>query len=110
MGVGNLDLHAKNLSVLQPLDAPVALVPAYDIVPQAHHDNDGERALAINGNYRHSSLTRADLVTEGRSWGISDPEGIVDVTLNSLRDVLGSEVPLDGAHPGLVEDILGFTG
>lgn len=109
VGVGNLDLHAKNLSVLHPLDAPVTLAPAYDIVPQAHHDNDGELALAVNGNYRHSALTRADLAAEGQSWGISDAESIVNGTLESLRDVVRSEVPLSAAYSGLVDDIVGFT-
>lgn len=109
VGVGNLDLHAKNLSVLHRLDAPVALAPAYDVVPQAHHSNDGEVALAINGRYRHAALTRVDLVAEGQSWGVRDSEAVVNDTLESLRDAVGMEAPLNRAHPGLVEDVRGFT-
>src|SRR5699024_5100340 len=36
VAIGNLDLHAKNLSVLHPVDRDASLAPAYDVVPQAH--------------------------------------------------------------------------
>ena len=40
--VGNLDMHAKNLSLLHPPDGSMTLSPAYDFVPQAHQPNDDE--------------------------------------------------------------------
>ena len=45
VSVGNLDLHAKNLSLLHVPDGSMMLSPAYDVVPQAHQPNDGEVAL-----------------------------------------------------------------
>jgi acyl-CoA synthetase (AMP-forming)/AMP-acid ligase II len=46
VAVGNLDLHANNLSLLHHPDASMTLSPAYDVVPRAHQPNDGEVALA----------------------------------------------------------------
>ncbi|HEY9392869.1 MAG TPA: HipA domain-containing protein, partial [Nocardioides sp.] len=33
VAVGNLDMHAKNLGILHPLDNEPRLAPAYDVVP-----------------------------------------------------------------------------
>ena len=49
VAVGNLDLHAKNISLLHRPDGSMTLSPAYDVVPQAHLPNDGEVALAVGG-------------------------------------------------------------
>src|SRR5665648_396680 len=57
VGIGNLDLHTKNLSLLHPLDAPPTLAPAYDVVPLRHHAHDGQMALAVDGESRHAALT-----------------------------------------------------
>src|SRR5690606_27837926 len=62
--LGNLDMHAKNISLLHLEDGTVELAPAYDFVPQAHQRNDGEMALAIAGEYRHTEITRAHLIEE----------------------------------------------
>jgi hypothetical protein len=47
VAVGNLDMHAKNISLLHRPDGSITLSPAYDVVPQAHQPNDGEVALAV---------------------------------------------------------------
>lgn len=108
VGVGNLDLHAKNISVLHPMDGPCRLAPAYDMVPQAHLPNDGELALAVNDVYPHASVTGADLVAEGERWGLSNASALVEATITDLAAAISVEVPLPGAHPGLVDDIGGF--
>lgn len=73
--IGNLDLHAKNLSLLHPADGSVSLAPAYDVVPLAHHPNDGELAMSVGGVYRHADVTAEHLVEEGikSTWSAADP-------------------------------------
>ncbi|RBO90893.1 type II toxin-antitoxin system HipA family toxin [Nocardia puris] len=109
VAVGNLDMHAKNLSLLHRPDGSMTLAPAYDTVPQAHQPSDGELALAVDGVYRHAAITRAHLVSEGRSWGLPDVERIIDETLDTIRATAASERPHPSAHKSLDEDILRFT-
>ncbi|OIJ27814.1 type II toxin-antitoxin system HipA family toxin [Nocardioides luteus] len=107
--IGNLDMHAKNISLLHHPDGSVELAPAYDVVPQRHLPNDGELALAVNGVYQHSALTRADLIAEIASWRLREAETLVDEALADIAEIVEDEVPAHGAHPGLVEDIRAFT-
>ena len=109
VGIGNLDLHTKNLGLLHPADGEVTLAPAYDVVPQAHLANDGRLALAINGAYRHLEVTRDDLRAEVSAWGLRRAALTVDSTLEELEAAVREEVPLSGAHPFLQEQILGFV-
>src|SRR5690606_37384511 len=99
VGIGNLDLHTKNLALLHPANGEVTLAPAYDVVPQAHQGNDGELALAVNDVYRHEAVTRADLLAEFARWGLTRSEAVVDEKLDELADAVATEVPLDGSHP-----------
>ncbi|WP_235931525.1 type II toxin-antitoxin system HipA family toxin [Actinomyces respiraculi] len=108
VAVGNLDMHAKNVSVLHPPDGTCRLAPVYDMVPQTHLPTDGELALAVNGVYRHASVTGADLAAEGERWGIADAAARAEAILADLSAALDTEAPLPGAHPGLVDDIGGF--
>ncbi|WP_454294987.1 type II toxin-antitoxin system HipA family toxin [Salana multivorans] len=107
--VGNLDLHAKNLSLLHPPDGSTTLAPAYDVVPLTHLDTDGELALAINGEYRHAAITRDHLVREAHSWGLRDPQPIITDTAEKLRDTARREAPDPRAHPRLADDVAGFA-
>lgn len=107
--VGNLDMHAKNVSLLHHPDGTLALAPAYDVVPQAHQKNDGELALAVAGAYRHAEVTRTHLIEEGRSWGLRDAERTIREVLEIVLETAGSEVPHARAYPRLVEDITRFT-
>jgi serine/threonine-protein kinase HipA len=106
---GNLDMHAKNLALLHRRDGTIELAPAYDVVPQVHLPNDGELALAVDGTYRHAALTRSHLVTELGTWGLRDPEGLVDETLVIVLETLSGETPHPRAHPGLVDDLNRFV-
>lgn len=110
VAVGNLDMHAKNLGILHPLDDEPRLAPAYDVVPQTHiADIDGKVALAVNGTYRHAGLTMADLVAEITKWGVRRAGRIVDDCLVEISEVVAKETPLPGAHPALQENIATFT-
>jgi serine/threonine-protein kinase HipA len=75
VAVGNLDLHAKNVSLLHLPDGSMTLSPAYDVVPRAHQPNDGEVALAAGGEYRHAAITMNHFAAEGRRWGLADAAG-----------------------------------
>lgn len=101
VGIGNLDLHTKNLALLHSRDGQVALAPAYDVVPQSLHGNDGKLALAVNGTYRHREVTRDDLVQELGSWGLRRARIVVNDTLDAIRDAVHEEEPLPAAVPDL---------
>ena len=107
--VGNLDLHAKNLSLLHCPDGSMMLSPAYDVVPQAHQPNDGEVALAIGGEYRHAALTMDHLVAEGRAWGLTAAADLAEETLATVLQLAQTQTPHEHAHPGLADDIARFT-
>lgn len=109
LAVGNLDLHAKNLSLMHPPDSPGMLAPAYDVVPMAHEDNDGELALAVDGEFRHAAVTREHLIAEAESWGVRDAGEIVDSVAEQVRDVARRETPTEGADGCVQEDIVRFS-
>lgn len=109
VGIGNLDMHTKNLGLLHPKEGDVTLAPAYDVVPQAHLPNDGRLALAVNGRYIHSEIAREDLHAEFVGWGLRDPARVVDDTLEELRAVAKEEVELDGSAPALQDRVLVFV-
>ena len=109
VAVGNLDLHAKNISLLHLPDGSMTLSPAYDVVPQAHQPNDGEVALAVGGEYRHAALTLNHLVMEGRAWGLTEVTDRAMDTLTAVLDLAHAEVPDDRAYSGLASDISRFT-
>jgi serine/threonine-protein kinase HipA len=109
VGVGNLDLHTKNLSLLHPLGAPPTLAPAYDVVPLRQHENDGQMALAVDGEYHHAALTVDHLVAEAESWGVRDPRPRVLELLALLQDALEDEEPDPRAHAGVRDLVDSFA-
>lgn len=109
VAVGNLDMHAKNISLLHPPDGTLTLAPAYDVVPQAHQPTDGELALAVDGVYRHAEVTADHLLAEAHTWGALNAEAIVTDALHTVLKVAESEGPDPRAHDGLAEDIALFT-
>ncbi|MFE4469882.1 type II toxin-antitoxin system HipA family toxin [Leifsonia sp. NPDC056824] len=109
VATGNLDLHAKNISMIHRPDGRVSLAPAYDVVPQAHLSNDGEVALAINDRYLHSELTMADLVAEVESWGLANAAALVDSTLEEVQGAASDQQPDARAHPTVADDVIRFT-
>lgn len=109
VGIGNLDMHTKNLGLVHPGDGDVTLAPAYDIVPQAHMPNDGRLALAVNGRYRHLEITREDLQAELAGWGLRNAAAVVERTLDELESAASGEVQLEGAESQLQNRVLVFV-
>ncbi|MFE5672584.1 HipA domain-containing protein [Agromyces sp. NPDC056523] len=108
VAVGNVDLHAKNLALLHPFDAPTTLAPAYDTVPLRHQPNDGRMAFAVNGVYRHADLTIDDLEAQLGSWSAA-AGGLVRPTLERIDAVIDAEIPHPTAYRGLRRDLAGFV-
>jgi serine/threonine-protein kinase HipA len=109
VGIGNLDMHTKNIGLVHPVDGEVRLAPAYDMVPQAHMANDGKLALAVNKRYRHSEITRDDLHAEFAEWGVRNAARTITTTLEELQAIARDEVELDGAALALQDRILVFV-
>ena len=109
VAVGNLDMHAKNISLLHYPDGSMTLSPAYDIQPQAHQPNDGEVALAVGGEYRHAALTKDHLIAEGRAWGLASAPDLAEETLTTVLQVAATQSPHKHAHTDLDQDIAGFA-
>lgn len=109
VGIGNLDLHTKNISLLHPLDAAPTLAPAYDVVPLCHHDNDGAMALAVAGEYRHAALTMEHVVAEAEAWGLRGQRLRVAGLLERVRHAAAEEEADPRAHPRVRRDVLAFT-
>jgi serine/threonine-protein kinase HipA len=109
VAVGNLDMHAKNISLLHRPDGEMTLSPAYDVVPQAHQHNGGEVALAIGGEYRHAVITMGHLVAEGQAWGLTEVADLAEETVSSVLQLAQTEMPDKRAYSGLANDIVGFS-
>jgi serine/threonine-protein kinase HipA len=105
LATGNLDFHAKNISILHHPDGRIELAPAYDVVPQVHLGFDEDVALFVNGKQRFGEITLEDLVVEGRSWGLKNAEEIAVATLRQIEEFVRAETPHPGAHPSLGSDI-----
>lgn len=109
VATGDLDMHAKNLSLLHRPDETTTLAPAYDMVPLRHQLTDGRLALSIAGEYRHRAVTADLLVREISSWGVRDASTLVAGTLGDVRDAVEGIEPDPRAHAGLRDDIGGFV-
>jgi serine/threonine-protein kinase HipA len=102
--VGNLDMHAKNISLLHLPDGSSRLAPAYDVVPLTHYPGiDGRMAMAINDVYDHARIRRSDLVAEAGRWGMGAARAAdtVDAAVATIRATVQQEVPHARAVPGL---------
>ncbi|MDR1152715.1 MAG: hypothetical protein LBK72_09630, partial [Bifidobacteriaceae bacterium] len=97
----NLDLLAKTISMLHPIQGPPILAPAYDMVPWIVQPTDGRLAMSVNGVYRLDELTVVDLVAEGLAWGVRDANQIVAETLDGVLVATSDEAPHPRAHPDL---------
>jgi len=109
VAVGNLDMHAKNISLLHPADGTVTVAPMYDVVPQTHCDADGEFAFRVNGKLDHASITRTDIIDEVTKWGTGRAETVVNETLEVVRELAATETPHPSAEPSLQERIQRFS-
>ncbi|MBU6146568.1 MAG: HipA domain-containing protein [Actinomycetales bacterium] len=104
--VGNLDMHAKNISLLHLPDGTSRLAPAYDLVPLTHYPGiDGRMAMAINDVYDHARIRRSDLIAEAGRWGMGAVRAgeVIDAAVATIRATVQHEVPHARAVPGLAD-------
>lgn len=112
VAVGNLDMHAKNISLLHPPDGSTRLAPAYDVVPLTHYVKiDGRMALAVNGVYEHARIGRSDLLAEAGTWGLSVERAarVIDDTVTVIRATVQEQRPHARAVPELARTIDAFA-
>jgi len=115
IAIGNLDMHAKNVSILHLPDDSIKLAPAYDHVPLRHQNTDGKMALAIDGEYYHANITMKKIAAEMVSWRCrsfpKEPEAVafIERVLDTCKVAIGNTSLSEKAHPGLVADIGMFT-
>lgn len=114
IAIGNLDMHAKNVSILHYPDETIELAPTYDQVPLRHQNTDDKLALAINGIYEHKRVTMTDIAAEIFSWqstAFSHMDEAMDFTYNCLKtykEALYKTTHPAKSHPRLPEDISSF--
>lgn len=104
VAVGNLDMHAKNISLLHLPDGSSRLAPAYDVVPLAHYPGiEGRMAMAINDVYEHARIRRSDVIAEAGRWGVGAVRAgeVVDAAVATIRSTVQQEEPHARAVPGL---------
>lgn len=104
--VGNLDMHAKNISLLHLPDGTSRLAPAYDVVPLTHYPGiDGRMAMAINDVYDHARIRRSDLIAEAGRWGMGAVRAgeVIDAAVATIRATVQHEAPHAQAVPGLAD-------
>jgi len=112
--VGNLDMHAKNISVFHYPDASIKLTPTYDQVPLRHLPTDNRLALALGGEYVHANLTRERLVVELLSWRTSSfphetaADTFIKTCLESTYSALEETPQPTHAYPKLKQTIATF--
>lgn len=105
VAVGNLDMHAKNISVLHLPDGTAQLAPAYDVVPQTHQPVDQDFAFRINGIFEHDRITLTDLIAEGERWRVPSAEEVVHRTVSEVAEFVNTNRASPGAHHSLTSDI-----
>jgi len=114
VAIGNLDMHAKNISLLHMPDESVELAPTYDQIPLRHHNTDGKMALAIDGEYYHANMSLKSIVSEIISWRcrcFKDEKTTYDFVISCLEtyaNALDSTTLSEKAHPSLKKDIKSF--
>ena len=114
VAIGNLDMHAKNISILHLPDESISLAPTYDQVPLRHQNTDGKMALAVNGKYSHASISLADIAAELISWRCPGFSSEAEATLfaenclEAYRNGLNDLAPDPGAYPYLKDEISFF--
>ena len=115
VAIGNLDMHAKNISILHFPDGTIKLAPAYDQVPLRHQRTDGRLALALDGEYVHANITKRHIAAELLSWksaafaSEAAAYQFVEDLLEAFRGAVEA-LPLNAhAYPSLKEAITAFT-
>jgi len=111
VAIGNLDMHAKNVSILHFPDETITLSPTYDQVPLRHQNTDGKMALAIGGEYVHANISLKAVASELISWKCdvfsNESESIAFVRncLENYNRSLHTTIVDDRAYPKLKAEI-----
>jgi len=114
IAIGNLDMHAKNVSILHFPDESISLAPAYDQVALRHNSTDGRMALAVGGEYIHANITMRNVLSELISWQchrFSDESETIDFVkgrLENYTEALDSISPNKRAFKDLKQNIRSF--
>jgi len=111
VAIGNLDMHAKNVSVLHFPNETTALSPTYDQVPLRHQNTDGKMALSIGGEYVHAKISLTAIASELTSWKCdafsSESKAIAFIRscLETYNSALHNTPANDRSYPKLREEI-----
>ena len=114
VAIGNLDMHAKNISILHMPDETITLAPTYDQVPLRHQNSDGKMALSIDGEYHHANISLKKIVTELISWRCrcfteeAQTEAFTGQCLETYADALNKVTLSEKACPAIKTDINSF--
>lgn len=84
--IGNGDLHAKNLSILQVAGRPWGLAPAYDLLSTRAYVGDDDMALEFYG--RRARMGREHWLEAGERLGVR--ERAMARSLHRIADVAGA--------------------
>jgi len=115
VAIGNLDMHAKNVSILHHPNDTITLSPVYDQVPLRHQNTDGRLALSVGGEYIHANLSIKSIAAELASWQCSpfpdESESLIFIRycLENYSNALELTTLLDNAHPQLKANIAFFV-
>jgi len=111
IAIGNLDMHAKNISILHFPNETIALSPAYDHVPLRHQNTDGKMALAVAGEYVHANISLREIASELTSWKCdvfaneSETIAFIRNCLENYVKALHNTVADDKSYPKLKTEI-----
>jgi serine/threonine-protein kinase HipA len=106
VAVGNVDAHAKNISVLHLPDGRHGPAPAYDVAMHLHQGTGEERfAMDVSGARNLNTLGVAQLIAEAVSWKVSRRRAIAVVadTIERVSEGLRSiavRIPVSATTPG----------
>jgi serine/threonine-protein kinase HipA len=111
--IGNLDMHAKNVSLLHLPNEDTELAPAYDLVPLQHQETDKKMALSVGGEYFHTRIGMDELISEFQSWDyplFRNADNVKAFITAFAADVKAAIPHMEihpKAYPGLAENVLG---
>ena len=114
VAIGNLDMHAKNVSILHFPNETITLSPTYDQVPLRHQSTDGKMALAIGGEYIHANISLMAVASELISWKCevfsneSETMAFIKNCLENYYKALHDTIADDRTYPKLKAEIALF--
>ncbi|MCL2882076.1 MAG: HipA domain-containing protein [Coriobacteriia bacterium] len=109
--IGNLDQHAKNLSLLHLPDETIRLAPAYDCVPVSLYEAGARMALSIDSEYSYAKLSQEILARELASWKVKEfPDAakaseFIHAQKEAAARELSAMTPVEHMSAGLMDTI-----